>query len=338
MRTIICEEPNKFVLKETEMPDRKPQEAHLRIRRIGICGTDLHAFKGNQPYFVYPRILGHELAAEVVEIDDNEGGIRVGDLVTIVPYLECGRCIACRSGRTNCCVSMSVLGVHQDGGMREYMTVPADHLLKAEGLTADQTAIVECLAIGAHAVRRAGIVRGEYALVIGAGPIGLGVMKFAKLAGAKVIALDINDDRLAFCTRWDCADYTVNALRNPVQEIKDITDGEFPTVVFDATGSAKSMEGAISYVAHSGRLVYVGLVKADISFSDPEFHKREMSIMSSRNATKEDFAQVLDAIRSGHVDTGAFISHRSPFDQMIDAFDSWLKPETGVIKAIVELD
>lgn len=338
MKTIICNEPGKFMWRETEMPSRKPNEALLRIRRIGICGTDLHAFKGNQPYFAYPRILGHELSAEVVEIGDNEGGILPGDLVTIIPYMECGTCIACRSGRTNCCVNLSVLGVHQDGGMREYLTVPSDHLLKAEGLDADQAAIVECLAIGAHAVTRADLVQGEYVLVIGAGPIGLGVMKFAKLAGAKVIALDLNDDRLAFCKAWNSADYTVNGKLNVEQEIMAISGGEFPTAVFDATGNARSMESALSYVAHSGRLIYVGLVKGNISFNDPEFHKREMSILSSRNANKENFIQVLHAIRCGHVDTGAFITHRSSFEGMIDTFDKWLNPDHGVIKAIVELD
>ncbi|ULL18102.1 alcohol dehydrogenase [Paenibacillus sp. H1-7] len=337
MKAIVCEEPNRFEMKETDMPKAAAGEALVRIRRIGICGTDLHAYRGNQPYFEYPRILGHELAGEIVEIGSNANGLKAGDMVTIMPYIECGQCIACRSGKTNCCTKMSVLGVHQDGGMREYMTVPADHLLSTEGLTFDQTAIVECYSIGAHAVRRAAIEQGEFALVIGAGPIGLGVMKFAKLAGAKVIALDINDERLEFCKQWAPADFTVNAKKDPVQEIEAITGGDFPTVVLDATGNAKSMESALRYVAHGGRLVYVGLVKSDIAFSDPEFHKREMSIVSSRNATRVDFEHVIRSIRDGHIDTRSFITHRVGFDDMIGEYESWLKPETGVIKAVVEL-
>jgi 2-desacetyl-2-hydroxyethyl bacteriochlorophyllide A dehydrogenase len=337
MRTIVCEEPNRFELKETNTPVAAAGEALIRIRRIGICGTDLHAFKGNQPYFVYPRILGHELAGEIAEIGENDGGLQVGDAVTVMPYIECRHCIACRSGKTNCCTKMSVLGVHEDGGMREFMTVPSNHLLKTEGLSLDQTAIVECLSIGAHAVRRAAITPGEFALVIGAGPIGLGVMKFAKLAGAKVIALDMNEERLQYCKDWVPADYTVNVKNDPVKEIEAITGGDFPTLVLDATGSVKSMESAFQYVSHGGRLVYVGLVKSDISFSDPEFHKREMSIMSSRNATRTDFEHVIECIRKGHIDTDTFITHRADFEDMIGAYEAWLKPETGVIKAIVEL-
>lgn len=337
MKTIVCEEPNRLALKETEMPAAAEGEALIRIRRIGICGTDLHAYRGNQPFFEYPRILGHELAGEIVEIGSNDRGLQAGDPVSIMPYLECGRCIACRSGKTNCCTQMRVLGVHQDGGMREYMTVPADHLLKADGLSLEQTAIVECLSIGAHAVRRADITPGEFALVIGAGPIGLGVMKFAKLAGARVIALDMNDARLEYCKDWAPADYTVNVKNDPVKEIEAITGGDFPTVVFDATGNAKSMESAFQYVSHGGRLVFVGLVKADISFHDPDFHKRELTVMGSRNATSVDFEHVISSLRSGHIDTDSFITHRVGFEDMIDSYESWLRPETGVIKAMVVL-
>ncbi|TVY07793.1 zinc-binding alcohol dehydrogenase family protein [Paenibacillus cremeus] len=337
MKTIVCEEPNRFLMKDTTIPVPSAGEALIRIKRVGICGTDIHAYRGNQPYFVYPRILGHELSAEIVEIGANEQGLKPGDIVTVMPYLECGTCIACRQGKTNCCTQMSVLGVHQDGGMREYMTVRADHLLPTDGLTLDQSAIVECLSIGAHAVRRAAITPGETALVIGAGPIGLGVMKYAKLSGAKVIALDMNQERLEFCKQWAPADEVVNVTNEPLQAIEAITGGDLPTVVLDATGNAKSMESALQYVSHGGRLIYVGLVKADISFSDPEFHKREMTMMSSRNATREDFARVIDSIRDGKVDTGAFITHRAGFDEMIDTYEQWMNPQTGVIKAVVEL-
>lgn len=338
MKTILCEEPNRLVMMETERPVLREGEALVKIKRIGICGTDLHAYKGNQPYFTYPRILGHELSGEIVDIQDNETDLSCGDLVTVMPYRYCGACVACRQGKTNCCTSLNVLGVHEDGGMREYMAVPTNLLLKADGLTAEQAAIVECLCIGAHAVRRASIVPGEFVLVIGAGPIGLGVMKFAKLAGAKVIALDINEDRLDYCKQWVPADYVVNAKNDPAAKIKEITLGDYPTVVLDATGNAASMEQAAQYVAHTGRLIYVGLVKSRISFDDPDFHKRELSILSSRNATREDFEYVMLSIRSGRIDTDSFITHRVDLDHMIDTYESWLKPESGVIKAMVQLD
>ncbi|AEI43155.1 zinc-binding alcohol dehydrogenase family protein [Paenibacillus mucilaginosus] len=338
MKCIVCEEPKRLVMKDAGMPPAPaPGEALIRILRIGICGTDLHAYQGNQPFFTYPRVLGHELAAEIVELGEAQDGLAPGDLVSVIPYVHCGSCIACRRGKTNCCTGMSVLGVHQDGGMREFMTVPVRQLVRADGLTPDQAAVVECFSIGAHAVRVGEIRPGDTVLVIGAGPIGLGTMKFAKQAGARVIAMDLNEERLAFCRRWAPADETVHAGRDPLQEVERLTGGDFPVVVLDATGNARSMEGALNFVAHGGRLVYVGLVKADITFHDPDFHKREMAIMGSRNALREDFEEVIRGLRSGAIDTDAFITHRTDFQGMIDQYDSWLRPENGVIKAMVEL-
>lgn len=338
MKGIVCEEINQLRMVELEDPKLTSGEAIVSIRRIGICGTDMHAFRGNQPFFSYPRVLGHELSGFILEVEDEAGQYQSGDQVSIIPYIHCGVCIACRNGRTNCCTHMKVLGVHIDGGMRERIAVPISHLIKTNGISLDQAAVLEPFSIGAHAVRRSDLQPGDVALVIGAGPIGLGVMAIAKQRGAKVIAMDINDERLAFCQRWAKVDHTVNALQQPVEQISAITGGDFPIAVFDATGNSRSMMDAFSLVAHGGKLIYVGLVKADISFHDPEFHKREMTLMSSRNATREDFDTVLEAIGSGHIDVNSFITHRAPFNEMIHNFESWLKPESHVIKAVVELN
>jgi hypothetical protein len=337
MKGIVCERPGQFVMKETEPPAVKPGEVLVRIRRIGICGTDLHAFKGEQPYFNYPRILGHELSGEIVERSDNACGLRVGDPVVIIPYIECGQCIACRQGKTNCCVQLKLFGVHLDGGMQEYMSIPVDHLIKSENLNLDQMAMVECLGIGAHAVRRSQIKEGEVVMVIGAGPIGIGVMHFAKEVGAKVIALEVMKERLEFCRNRFKVDYVIDAQGDPTKEIESITNGNYPHVVFDATGHAGSMMNAFNLVSHGGRLVLVSLVKENITFYDPDFHRRELTLMSSRNATREDLEHVVHSIEEGKVDASSFITHRATFDQVIDQFKSWLKPETGVIKAMVEL-
>ncbi|MEK0313295.1 zinc-binding alcohol dehydrogenase family protein [Cohnella sp. 56] len=338
MRGIICEEIGRFRLAD-DLPEpiRGPGEAIVAIRRLGICGTDLHAFRGRQPFFSYPRILGHELAGVVEAVDPSEEQLKVGDQVGIIPYMHCGNCIACRSGKTNCCTHMQVLGVHIDGGMRERIAVPATHLIAANDLTLDQTATLEPLAIGAHAVRRSGLTAGETALVIGAGPIGLGVMAFAKARGARVIAMDIDEDRLAFCQAWTGADATVLALEDPLARLLAANGGELPGAVFDATGNAQSMTAAFGYAAHGGRLVLVGLVSADIAFHDPEFHKRELTLMGSRNATREDFQWVLESMAAGNLDVGRYITHRANLDSMIERFADWLKPETHVIKAMVEL-
>lgn len=338
MRGIVCEKTDSLQYRDDlPEPEMRAGEAIVRIQRIGICGTDLHAFKGNQPFFTYPRILGHELSGVIERINDNESGLIHGDQVAIIPYLNCGKCIACRNGKPNCCKSMQVFGVHIDGGMRERVSIPVTHLIRTEGLSLDQSVLLEPFAIGAHAVRRSRLTAGETVLVIGAGPIGLGVMAFSKYAGAKVIALDVNEERLEFCRSWAKVDYTIDALSGPKEQLETITNGEYPTVVIDATGNTKSMESAFEYVAHGGSLVYVGLVKSDIVFNDPEFHKREMTLMGSRNATREDFDQVFDALKSGGIDIDRYVTHRTSFEAMVGEFESWLDPESKVIKAIVEL-
>ncbi|MDR4949816.1 zinc-binding alcohol dehydrogenase family protein [Neobacillus cucumis] len=337
MKSIVCEQPNHFKLVDVERPTVKEGEALVRIRRIGICGTDYHAYRGNQPFFSYPRTLGHELSGEIESIGTNPAGLKEGDIVSVIPYMECGECIACRNGKTNCCTDMKVLGVHIEGGMSEWISVPYNHLVKTNGLTLDQSAIIEPLSIGAHAIRRSELKEEEYVLVIGAGPIGLGVMAFAKHEGAKVIAMDVNDERLAFCREWARVDYTVNALDNPLESLKEITNGEMPTVVFDATGNVNSMNSSFNYPAHGGKLIYVGLTKGNVTFDDPDFHKKELTLMGSRNATREDFEYVVNAVKTGTVDIDSYITHRASFDDMINQFEEWLTPEAKVIKAVVEV-
>lgn len=321
---------------QASRPELTAGNAILRIRRIGICGTDLHAYEGTQPYFNYPRILGHELAAELVEFD-NAPGFRTGEIVTLVPYFNCGSCIACRSGKPNCCVQIKVCGVHIDGGMVDYLSVPSYSLVHGDGLTEEALALVEPLAVGAHAVRRAGILPAERVLVVGAGPIGLGIMEFARIHGGTVIALDVNAGRLQFCTDNKICHYTINAADNVRDVLADISNGDMMDVVIDATGSLKAINNSFQYMAHGGRYVLVGLQKGDISFSHPEFHKREAMLMSSRNATHEDFDEVISCLKRKEINPTNYITHRVMFQQVKDSFPSWLDPNTGVIKAMVEM-
>ncbi len=337
MKTLVCAEPGKFEYATGAKPELKKGQAIIKIKRIGICGTDLHAFEGTQPYFNYPRILGHELAGELIEFD-NAPGFEIGEAVSFIPYFNCGECIACRRGKTNCCTKMQVCGVHVDGGMVEYLSVPSSSLLHGEGLGFDELALVEPLAIGAHGVRRAEVEPGEFVLVIGAGPIGLGTMEFARIAGGKVIALDINEQRLQFCKEKLKVAHSVNALAPDVTEqLKTITNGDMPTVVIDATGSLKAINNAFQYMAHGARYVLIGLQKGDISFSHPEFHKREATLMSSRNATRQDFELVIENMKKGEVKPTTYITHRVLFHQVKEEFEGWLNPSNGVIKAMVEM-
>ena len=233
---MVCTAPRHFEYQEKEKPAPQEGQSLLKIKRIGICGTDLHAFEGSQPYFNYPRVLGHELAAEYVSGDAI--GFKEGEPVTFIPYFYCGTCIACRTGKENCCIGLKVCGVHIDGGMADYLTVPSYSLIHGQNLSFDELALVEPLAIGAHGVRRAEILPGEFVLVVGAGPIGLGAMEFARIADAKVIALDINDHRLQFCREKLRVEYIVNATKTDVfDQLLEITKGDMPSVVIDATGN-----------------------------------------------------------------------------------------------------
>lgn len=334
MKYIICQEPGKFVLKEKAMPVPKSNEALLKIKKVGICGTDLHAYSGNQAFFTYPRILGHELAAEVMEIGENSRGIKTGDKVVVMPYMSCGTCFACLNGKTNCCSNIKVLGVHSDGGMQEYITIPEDLLLPAKGLSYNQIAIVEPLAIGAHAIKRAQLKKGETAVVVGCGPIGIGIIKLAQIAGAEVIALDVNEDRLLYAKNEIGADHVIHILEDAVSKIREITHGNMAPVVFDATGNKKALETGPDYMAHGGRYVLVGLSKGELTFSHPKIHAKEASILCSRNATIEDFEHVIALLEQ--FPTDSFITHTVHFSEMIKNFDSWTNPETGVIKAMVD--
>ncbi len=337
MKTIILDEPGHFTLTDTPEPGAPgPEEAVVRILRVGICGTDLHAFEGKQPFFEYPRILGHELAAEIVALGPSETdhGLKVGDVVAVEPYIECGHCIACRQGRYNCCKSLWLYGVHKDGGMRELLTVPIRKLHLAAGVPLESLALVEMVGIGAHAVRRAALQPGENVLVIGAGPIGLGTMAFARLEGVNVMAMDINPDRLAFCRENLGIEQTFDAREaTPDSLVEEL--GDLPTTVFDCTGSRASMQNAFYDVAHAGQLVFVGLTKDNIEFFNPHFHSHEITLKSSRNATAQDWQHVIASLQNGSVDLDAWVTHKVPPEGLVRDFASWLKPETGVIKAML---
>jgi 2-desacetyl-2-hydroxyethyl bacteriochlorophyllide A dehydrogenase len=337
MKTLVCTTPGSFEYQLGNKPELTPGNAIIKIKKIGICGTDLHAFEGTQPFFAYPRILGHELAGELVDFDDAPG-FEKGEIVTFIPYFNCGVCIACRSGKPNCCVSIKVFGVHIDGGMAEYVSVPSHSLIHGDGLSTDELALVEPLAIGAHSIRMANVQADEFVLVVGAGPIGLGIMEFARIAGAQVIAMDINENRLAFCKNKLKVHHTIDpATQNADEELKRITNGDYPTVIIDATGNLKAITNAFAYMAHGARYVLVGLQKGEISFSHPEFHKREATVMSSRNATRSDFEHVINSMKKGLVDPTNYITHRVTFAQVKADFAGWLDPANGVIKAMVSL-
>jgi 2-desacetyl-2-hydroxyethyl bacteriochlorophyllide A dehydrogenase len=337
MKSIICREPGKLEINEIDKPKIAEGRAIIKIRRIGICGTDLHAYKGTQPFFSYPRILGHELSGEIVELGNKLQYFDIGDRVTFIPYYPCGECIACRKGKANCCVNIKGAGVHIDGGMVEYMSVPLESLIQGKDLNFEELALVEPLAIGAHAVRLAAVEPGEFVLVTGSGPIGMGIMEISKIAGARVIAMDIRKERLDFCRNILDIDYFINASEEAAVKLKEITKGDFPTKIFDATGNAHAIMKGFEYLAHGGRYVLVGIQKGDICFSHPSFHKKETTLMSSRNATREDFEHVVNSMKKGLIKAQAYITHKIPFNKVVTTFKSLTRPDSEVIKAMIEV-
>lgn len=335
MQAILCERPGALSLIDRPAPSRSADEVLVRIRRVGVCGTDMHIFAGKHPYLDYPRVMGHELSGEVAEAPAGSR-LRPGDPVYINPYISCGTCHACRRGKPNCCMAIGVLGVHRDGGMCELLAVPARNVFKAEGVSLDQAAMIEFLAVGRHAIRRAQIAPGDRVLVVGVGPIGLGAALFASLTGAEVTALDAQPGRLKFC-RDALGLATVLAGPEAQAECAERTGGDLYDVVVDATGNAAAIEASFDFVAHGGTFTLLSVVKDRISFSDPDFHRREMRLVGSRNALAEDFADVLAALAAGQVPSAAMLTHRSPLAEVPAAFERWLLPAEGVIKAMVEV-
>jgi 2-desacetyl-2-hydroxyethyl bacteriochlorophyllide A dehydrogenase len=341
MRAIQLEHPKQFRLIDIAEPEAPGEgEAVVRVHRVGICGTDISGYLGKMPFFSYPRIPGHELGVEVVAVGPGVANVATGDKCSIEPYINNPNSFASSRGRGNCCEELQVLGVHTDGGMRRYFKVPARKLHKATSLSMEQLALVETLAIGCHAVHRAAPQPGENVLVVGAGPIGLSVIEFVRLSGANLIVMDMVPSRLDFCEQKMGVSHTVRFSGDGTEEktLRDLTDGHLPTIVIDATGNSKSMSNALNYVAHTGKLVFVGITTENVSFPHPLMHRREMTLYASRNAMPEDFDRIIEHIEQGRIDTRPWITHRTGFDALIGEFPSYTKPETGVIKAIVEVD
>jgi 2-desacetyl-2-hydroxyethyl bacteriochlorophyllide A dehydrogenase len=335
MLTVICDTPGTLSLLQRPTPSRQADEVLIRVRRVGVCGTDMHIFSGSQPYLDYPRVMGHEFAGEVHEAPPGSA-LKPGDAVFVMPYMSCGRCIACTRGRTNCCVNIQVLGVHRDGAFAEYISVPQEFVHPAEGLSLDQAAMLEFLAIGAHAARRAAVGQGERVLVVGTGPIGMAALIFSRLLGAEVVAMDSRRERIDFCRDRLGAFAGVQVGEGDEPELSRLTGGDFFDVVFDATGNPRAMERGFRFVAHGGRYVFVSIVKDSITFSDPEFHKRETTLLGSRNATMEDFRTVMAAMKAGSIPHEALNTHRVQLADVPANFPRLLDPAEQVIKAIVE--
>ena len=337
MLQIVLEKPGQFLATDGPEPTLTPGQALVRVHRIGVCGTDLHAFAGKQPFFSYPRILGHELGVEVIDPGNEPHGLKAGDRCSVEPYLNCGHCIACRRGKPNCCASLNVLGVHSDGGMRPFFALPSRKLHRSTLLDYEQLALVETLGIGAHAIERAEPKKDDFVLVIGAGPIGLSVIQFALVSDATVAVMDVSESRLAFCHDQLGVRHTVVAGPEAPTQLKSIGGGDLPTIVIDATGNPKSMAGTFELAAHGGRIVFVGLFQGEVTFNDPNFHRRELTLCATRNAPPQTFRDIIALVEAGRINTQPWITHRFALADTPKVFPEKIAGNPAVLKAMVEV-
>ncbi len=303
MNVLICQQPKELVWKQREIPIPGDNEALIKIKSVGICGTDIHAWGGNQPFFSYPRVLGHEICGEIVGLGKNIADLKNGQQVAVIPYVACQQCPACKSGRTNCCEKISVIGVHQDGGFSEYLSVPVANILPADGIDPQAAALIEPFAISAHAVRRAAIAPGEQVLVVGAGRLELPVLDPS--------AEDFD------------------------AQLRAQFGGSLAQKVIDATGNQHAMNNTVNLIRHGGTVVFVGLFKGELQFSDPEFHKKETTMMGSRNATPEDFAKVGRLMAEGKITADMMLTHRYPFATLAETYERDVINNRELIKGVI---
>ena len=335
MNTLVCQEPKVIIWKKREIPMPGDNEALIKIKTVGVCGTDIHAWAGNQPFFSYPRVLGHEICGEIVGLGKNINYLHNGQQVAVIPYVACRKCPACRSGRTNCCENISVIGVHQDGGFSEFLSVPVTNLLVAEGIDPEAAALIEPYAISAHAVRRAAIQPGEQVLVVGAGPIGLGAAAIANADGAQVLVADTSAARRAHVEKHlglvtldpSSADFDAH--------LRAAFGGSLAQKVIDATGNQQAMNNTVNLIRHGGSITFVGLFKGDLQFSDPEFHKKETTMMGSRNATEEDFAKVGRLMAEGKITAQMMLTHRYAFHALAEIYEQQVINNRELIKGVI---
>ena len=341
MKAIILEKPEHFIASDINEPAQPGTgEALVEVHRVGICGTDVAGYLGKMPFFTYPVIPGHELGVQVLAVGQGVTNVKAGDNCSIEPYMNCGECYACKKGATNCCESLEVIGVHKDGGMCERLVLPARKLHPSEKLTMEQLALVETLAIGCNCVNRSASNSGDKVLVIGAGPIGMAAIEFLKVAKTEITVMDMNETRLQFCKEKLGVDHTV-VFKNDGTEavrLREVNGGNLPITVIDATGSHVSMSNAFKYVSFTGQVLYVGITTQELSFKHVTIHRPELTIKASRNAVPADFKRIISLIEDGVIDTDPWLSHQASYDDFIDEFPNWLKPETGVIKAVLNMN
>ena len=336
MRYVCIPAPGKVELREREAPAAATGEVLLRLRYGGICGSDVGTFTGSFLYAKYPRIPGHELAAEVVSTGPGVSGLEPGTLVTVNPYFNCGQCYACRRGHVNCCVRNETLGAQRDGGFQELLVVPWERVYDGHGLPARTLALVEPYCIGHHAVKRARVAPGERVLVVGGGTIGLFAALDAKLAGAEVHVADVVPRKLALAERLGLdGTFVAGDEADFADHVKAATGGDGFDVCLEAVGLPSTFLRCIEAAAHRARVVIVGIGKQSLDFRYTIIQTKELDVLGSRNALRADFLEVIELARSGRVDLPAVVSDEYGLGEAERAFQDLAGSAGEKLKVLV---
>lgn len=319
-------------------PRRAPGEALLRVRRVGLCGSDLNSFRGRNPLVSFPRIPGHEIAATIAELDaDHPAHLATGMHVTLSPYTSCGRCPACRNGRHNACRNNQTLGVQRDGALADWISVPVEKLYPAQ-LSLEELCLVEPLTVGFHAVARAQVTARDVVAIFGCGGVGLGAIAAAAFRGATTIAMDIDRSKLDIARQVGAAHSIETTLEDPRAALAELTGGDGPDVVIEAVGLPETYRAAVELVAFSGRVVTIGYAKEPVTFETRLFVQKELTILGARNALPEDFQQVIRMMEQRRFPAEAVITSVAPLEETPELLRAWSADPGRFTKIMITLD
>jgi 2-desacetyl-2-hydroxyethyl bacteriochlorophyllide A dehydrogenase len=336
-KTIIIREPGKVEIIDNKIPEPKKGEALLKLLYGGICGSDLGTYRGTFAYSSYPRIPGHEFSAEIVEIGDNNNGLKKGMVVTANPYFNCTHCYSCQRGLFNCCTDNQTMGAQRDGAFSQYITMPIERIYDGKGLPAKTLALIEPFCISYHGVKRAKVKKDENVLIIGAGTIGILAMFAAKLFGASVYVCDVEQGKLNYASTLG-ADGTIlnDSAENFKTRVNDITNGNGFDVTIEAVGLPSTFQSCIDAVAFGGRMVLIGIGKKSLDFNFTVIQKKELNVFGSRNALKEDFEQLIDIVKKGEVDLEKIVTNTYMASDAEKAFKDFDKNAGSMLKVVLQ--
>lgn len=337
MKAIKITKPNEIMIDDIPMPEVKEGEALLKIRYCGICGADVASYTGNQPFTTYPRIPGHEFSAEIVEIPENDKGLKAGDIVTANPYFNCGECYSCRRGIVNACTDNQTMGVQRDGSFCEYVAMPVERIIDGKGLSAQELALIEPFSISCHALSRAQIKQGDNLLIVGAGPIGLFALIKAKAMGARVMIADLLDSRLELAKEYG-ADRVVNTKEEDIVKVsEEFTNGDMFDVCVEACGLSVTFLSCIDCAATGANIILIGNGKKETTFLHSILLKKELNVFGSRNAFTKDFEELIDLVKAGKADVLKMVSGVYDMENATDAFEALAHNDGSLAKLLIKI-